>query len=61
MSLDAFDAVFQRAQLAQRAQRIVAMEDGHIVADYRVAEVEEDVVAVAASSTDVTDKELYGG
>ena len=57
----AFVLVTHDDRLAQRAQRIVAMEDGHIVADYRVAEVEEDVVAVAASSTDVTDKELYGG
>ncbi len=45
----AFILVTHDDRLAQRAQRIVAMEDGQIVADYRVAEVEEDVVALAVS------------
>lgn len=45
----AFVLVTHDDRLAQRAQRIVAMEDGQIVADYRVAEVEEEVVALAVS------------
>jgi len=42
----AFILVTHDDRLAQQAQRMVAMEDGQVVADYRVADVEEDVVAV---------------
>ena len=47
----AFVLVTHDDRLAQQAQRIVAMEDGHIVADYRVAEVEEEFVAVKAAES----------
>jgi lipoprotein-releasing system ATP-binding protein len=47
----AFILVTHDDRLAQQAQRIVAMEDGHIVADYRVAEVEEEFVAVKAGQS----------
>jgi lipoprotein-releasing system ATP-binding protein len=41
----AFVLVTHDDRLAKQAQRIVAMEDGHIVADYRAAELREEVAA----------------
>jgi ABC-type lipoprotein export system ATPase subunit len=41
----AFMLVTHDDRLAQRARRIVAMGDGHVVADYRVDEVEEEAGA----------------
>jgi len=44
----AFMLVTHDDRLAQRARRIVAMGDGHIVADYQVDQVEEEARKVAA-------------
>ncbi len=48
----AFVLVTHDDRLAKRAQRIVAMEDGHIVADYRAADVREaaDIPTINASA-----------
>lgn len=43
----AFVLVTHDDRMAQEAERIVAMEDGHIVADYRAAEVQREVEAAS--------------
>ena len=47
----AFMLVTHDDRLARRAQRIVAMGDGNVIADYRVSEVEKEAESVAAAAS----------